>query len=87
MAPATGEAFDLSKESDATRERYGRNLWGQRCLLARRLVESGVDLAKEKPVLGIVALAHAGEGFFRISAFNSRANVEEVCKRIAELQK
>lgn len=41
---ATGEAFDLSKESEATRERYGRNLWGQRCLLARRLVESGVDL-------------------------------------------
>ncbi|GAA5146662.1 LL-diaminopimelate aminotransferase [Prosthecobacter algae] len=29
----------------------------------------------------------AGEGFFRISAFNSRANVEEVCKRIAALQK
>lgn len=26
-----------------------------------------------------------GEGFFRISAFNSRANVEEVCKRIAKL--
>lgn len=27
----------------------------------------------------------AGEGFFRISAFNSRANVEEVCRRIATL--
>ena len=27
----------------------------------------------------------AGEGYFRISAFNSRANVEEVCKRIATL--
>src|SRR5207302_1119662 len=26
------------------RERYGRNTWGQRCLLARRLVEAGVDL-------------------------------------------
>ena len=25
----------------------------------------------------------AGEGYFRISAFNSRANVEEVCRRIA----
>jgi len=25
----------------------------------------------------------AGEGYFRISAFNSLANVEEVCKRIA----
>ncbi len=27
----------------------------------------------------------AGEGYFRISAFNSRANVEEVCRRIAAL--
>ena len=29
----------------------------------------------------------AGEGYFRISAFNSRANVEEVCRRIAALTK
>ena len=41
---ATGHAFDLSQESEMTRDRYGRNLWGQRCLLARRLVEAGVDL-------------------------------------------
>ena len=27
----------------------------------------------------------AGEGYFRISAFNSRENVEEVCARIAEV--
>ena len=27
----------------------------------------------------------AGEGYFRISAFNSRANVEEVCKRLKAL--
>jgi hypothetical protein len=36
------EAFDLSKESPATRERYGMNRFGQCCLLARRLVEAGV---------------------------------------------
>lgn len=41
---ATGKAFDLEQEDPATRDRYGRNLWGQRCLLARRLVEAGVDL-------------------------------------------
>jgi len=35
-------AFDLSKETDAVRDRYGRNRFGQCCLLARRLVESGV---------------------------------------------
>jgi LL-diaminopimelate aminotransferase len=28
----------------------------------------------------------AGEGYFRISAFNSRANVEEVCRRIQSLK-
>jgi hypothetical protein len=37
-----GEAFDLSKESDAAREAYGRTKFGQGCLLARRLIESGV---------------------------------------------
>jgi hypothetical protein len=36
------QAFDLARESDATRERYGRNRFGQSCLLARRLVEAGV---------------------------------------------
>lgn len=37
-------AFDLSKESDKTRDRYGRYTWGQSCLLARRLIEAGVRL-------------------------------------------
>ena len=36
------EAFDLSKESAAVRDRYGRSRFGQSCLLARRLIESGV---------------------------------------------
>lgn len=35
-------AFDLSKEDEATRERYGKG-WGQQALLARRLVEAGVN--------------------------------------------
>jgi uncharacterized protein (DUF1501 family) len=42
--PKTRYAFDLSKESDRTRNRYGRNRSGQACLLARRLVEAGVPL-------------------------------------------
>ena len=37
-------AFDLSGESDKTRDRYGRHSWGQTVLLARRLVEAGVRL-------------------------------------------
>lgn len=35
------EAFDLSREPDSVRERYGRHSWGQSHLLARRLVEAG----------------------------------------------
>ncbi|MBX3438032.1 MAG: DUF1501 domain-containing protein [Planctomycetaceae bacterium] len=35
------EAFDMSREDDAVRERYGRDSWGQSVLLARRLVEAG----------------------------------------------
>jgi uncharacterized protein (DUF1501 family) len=42
--PESRRAFDLSLEEPRVRDRYGRNAWGQRCLLARRLVESGVDL-------------------------------------------
>jgi hypothetical protein len=34
-------AFDLSKEKDDLRDRYGANFFGQSCLLARRLVEAG----------------------------------------------
>jgi hypothetical protein len=36
------QAFDLTKESQATRDEYGDNNFGQGCLLARRLVETGV---------------------------------------------
>jgi len=42
--PRTKEAFDLSREDDRTRDRYGRNAWGQQLLLARRLVEAGVEV-------------------------------------------
>lgn len=36
------EVFDLSKEKPELRDRYGRHTFGQECLVARRLVESGV---------------------------------------------
>ncbi len=36
------QAFDLSRESSETRERYGKNIHGQCVLLGRRLLESGV---------------------------------------------
>ena len=45
-SPAAQKAFDLSAESDATRDRYGRHYAGQSLLLARRLVEAGVRLVQ-----------------------------------------
>ena len=40
------EAFDLKQESNAVRDRYGRNTFGQSCLLARRLVEAGTRVVE-----------------------------------------
>jgi len=41
-SPQARQAFDLTQESTAMRERYGMNRFGQCCLLSRRLIESGV---------------------------------------------
>jgi len=41
-APETKGAFDLAKEDAQLREAYGKNRFGQSCLLARRLIEAGV---------------------------------------------
>ncbi|MEX0610807.1 MAG: DUF1501 domain-containing protein [Pirellulales bacterium] len=40
--PAARQAFDLSRETAATRAAYGQSVFGQSALLARRLVEAGV---------------------------------------------
>jgi hypothetical protein len=40
------DAFNLEAESVATREKYGRNTFGQSCLLARRLVEAGTRVVE-----------------------------------------
>lgn len=44
-SPDAARAFDLSREPDKLRDRYGRHRWGQSMLLARRLVEAGVSVA------------------------------------------
>ena len=41
LSGKVSEAFDLSKETDATRDKYGRVSVGEKALLARRLVEAG----------------------------------------------
>jgi uncharacterized protein (DUF1501 family) len=41
-SPTAKRAFNMDAESDKVREAYGRNTFGQSCLLARRLIEGGV---------------------------------------------
>ncbi|MGL4551445.1 MAG: DUF1501 domain-containing protein [Gemmataceae bacterium] len=53
MKTDASKAFNLDEEKDSVRDAYGRNLFGQGCLLARRLVERGVPF---------VEVTHAGNG-------------------------
>jgi hypothetical protein len=46
MRSSATKAFDLDGEPKALRDRYGRNLFGQGCLLARRLIEKGVPFVE-----------------------------------------
>jgi uncharacterized protein (DUF1501 family) len=45
LSPRT-KAFDLAQESDRTRDLYGRSAFGQGCLMARRLIETGVTFVE-----------------------------------------
>lgn len=49
------EAFDLAREPKKNRDRYGKHLWCQQALLARRLVESGVSFVTIDLTFGINA--------------------------------
>ncbi len=46
MRSEAARAFNLDDEPDKLRDEYGRNLFGQGCLLARRLVERGVPFVE-----------------------------------------
>jgi hypothetical protein len=57
-SPEAARAFDLGREDPRVRERYGLNQWGQQCLMARRLVEAGVEIVTttfDGPLCGRVA--------------------------------
>ena len=57
------KAFDIAAEPAKLRERYGMHAWGQRCLLARRLVEHGasfVTMVLENPYQSGVPAAEDG---------------------------
>ncbi|MCG8652609.1 MAG: DUF1501 domain-containing protein [Pirellulales bacterium] len=68
-----GGAFELDKEPEALRDRYGRNRFGQGCLLARRLVERGVPFVE----VGLADVPGAGNWDSHSDNFNQ---VEQLCE-------
>jgi len=75
-SPAVREAFDLSKEKEATRARFGANFFGQSLLMARRLVEAGTRYVQVK--------WYDWEGGWDIHGFNSTGverMEQELCPR------
>ncbi|HWB08240.1 MAG TPA: DUF1501 domain-containing protein [Pirellulales bacterium] len=65
------QAFDLSKENDPLRDRYGRHPLGQNLLMARRLVEAGVRLVSVTAWCGVAA----GEKFTNVQTWDMHGPV------------
>jgi uncharacterized protein (DUF1501 family) len=72
------EAFDIGREPDKVRDRYGRTTFGQSCLLARRLIERGVrfvDVNMYDTVFGILCWdchADGGSLFTKVSELKEK---------------
>lgn len=65
------QAFDLSRENDKTRDRYGRHPLGQNLLMARRLVEAGVRLVNVTAWCGLAE----GEKFTNVQTWDMHGPV------------
>ena len=73
MKTAAGKAFNLEEEKAEVRDKYGRNLFGQGCLLARRLVERGV------PFVEVTLGGINGGGFGWDTHANNFDQVKNLC--------
>jgi hypothetical protein len=74
MRSEGAKVFNLEEEKDAVRDAYGRNLFGQGCLLARRLVEKGV------PFVEVTLSGAPGLTSFGWDTHNDNfANVKRLC--------
>ncbi len=67
----TKAAFDLSREKPELREAYGKTEFGQRCLLARRLVEAGVPMVN-------VSYCHTPSGSWDTHSQNAKKMKESL---------
>ncbi|HEY7312300.1 MAG TPA: DUF1501 domain-containing protein [Gemmataceae bacterium] len=61
-SPSAGKLFDLGRESDAVKDRYGRTRFGQSCLLGRRLIEHGVPFVQVNWSDHVEAEEDSGDG-------------------------
>jgi hypothetical protein len=75
MRSSTVKAFDLTEEKDALRDKYGRNLFGQGCLLARRLVERGVPFIE----VTLSSAPGVNNGIGWDTHFENFENVKKLC--------
>jgi hypothetical protein len=75
MRSRATQAFDLDEEPQALRDRYGLNLFGQGCLLARRLIERGVPFVE-------VSLATVGN---LALGWDTHANNFDAVRRLSEV--
>jgi hypothetical protein len=69
---AAKQAFNIEKEGEKTRDRYGRNPLGQNLLLARRLIESGVRLVNVAAWTGLAK----GEKFVSVETWDMHGNAD-----------
>jgi hypothetical protein len=75
MRSSAARAFNLDSEPASLRDRYGRNLFGQGCLLARRLVEHGVPFVE----VSLGALENLSLGWdTHLSNFDSVRRLSEI---------
>jgi hypothetical protein len=61
-SPAARQVYDLSREPDDLRTRYGRFRFGQCCLMARRLIEAGVRFVQVNWSSHVEPVEDTGDG-------------------------
>jgi uncharacterized protein (DUF1501 family) len=69
-SPTVKRAFDVEREPEKVRDRYGRNPLGQNLLLARRLIEAGVRLVSVVAWTGL----KPAEKFFSLETWDMHGN-------------
>ena len=76
MQSDAAQAFELDQEPDELRDKYGRNRFGQGCLLARRLIERGVPF---------VEVSHNGVDGQQVFGWDTHQNNFAMIRRLGDV--